>query len=238
MQNTVTNRQMVLLLFVTLSTSSVATIAKTMALSAGRGAWLTILLMALVFGALAAMMVHLNKMFDGKTLLEYSRELTGGFAGTVIGLFYLVYFFVFSVFYCNSFTSLVQADFLLKTPAWGLLVAGMPVYGLIAYKGIRNAARLAEIVGVLFFLVSVILLVSMMIEGTFSYVLPLFNISEIGKYIRALKEAAEPFLGIELLLLIPFMKKDDKTKKRARQPFGGLSASPCFTSSMYTAAMQ
>ena len=215
MQNTVSKRQMVFILFVTLSTSSVATIAKTMATSAQHGAWLTILIASLVFGGMAGLIIKLNQMNEGKMLYEYSRELTGKYVAFLIGLFYLAYFFTFSVFYCDSFDLLIKSSFLMKTPVWAMLLAGMPIYGVIAYKGIRNLGRLAELIGLIFLVVTVILLVSMLLQGTFSFVLPLYNPADTGKYLLALKNTIEPFIGIEVLLVIPFIKGDKKMAKTA-----------------------
>lgn len=215
MQNTVTNRQMAFVLFITISTSSVSLLAKTMALSAGHGAWITLLLASLIFAAITALIVKLNQLNEGKTLYEYSQALVGKQVGLLIGLFYVAYFFLFSLYYCNSFSVLVKANFLAKTPVWAMLLAGMPVYGTIAYKGIRNIGRLAEIIGLVFLVVTVILFVSMLFQGTFSFILPLFNASDIGKYFLALKDTAEPFLGIEVLLIIPFLKKNKRAPKVA-----------------------
>ncbi len=215
MQRTITNRQMVFILFTTISTASVVTIAKTMAMSAGHGAWLTLLLASILFSVMAGLIVKLNQMNEGKMLYEYSQKLTGKFIAVIIGLFYLVYFFVFSLYLCNTFDLLIKSSFLIKTPVWAMLLAGMPIYGFIAYKGIRNIGRLAEIFGILFLLVTVILFVSMLLQGTFSFILPLYNPAETGKYLLSLKDTIEPFLGIELLLVIPFTNKNKKAAKTA-----------------------
>ncbi len=215
MQNTVSKRQMVFILFVTLSTSSVVTIPKTMATSAQHGAWLTILIASLAFGAMAGLIVKLNQMNEGKMLYEYSRELTGKYVAFLIGVFYLAYFFTFSLFYCNSFDLLIKSSFLMKTPVWAMLLAGMPVYGVIAYKGIRNLGRLAEIIGLVFLVVTVILFISMLLQGTFSFILPLYNPADTGKYLIALKDTIEQFIGIEVLLVIPFIKAEKKMAKTA-----------------------
>ncbi|MCE5236430.1 MAG: GerAB/ArcD/ProY family transporter [Clostridiaceae bacterium] len=215
MRNTVTNRQVVFILFITLSTSSVATVAKTMAVSAGHGAWLTLLLVSIIFGLIATVIVKLNRLHEGKTLYQYSRELVGKYAAFAIGLIYLAYFFLFSLQLCNTFNQIIKSGFLLKTPVWAMLLAGMPIYGIIAYRGIRNIGRLAEIVGLTFLVVAIILFVSMLFQGTFSFVLPLYYPPDTGKYLLSLKDAIEPFLGVEVLLLIPFTKKSKKLSMTA-----------------------
>lgn len=215
MRNTVTNRQVVFIMFITISTSSIVTVAKTMAISAGHGAWFTLLLASLIFGSVAAVIVRLNQLHEGKTLYEYSREIVGKFPAFVIGLFYLAYFFLFSLQLCNSFNQVIKTGFLMKTPVWAMLLAGMPIYGTIAYRGIRNIGRLAELVGLSFLVVAIILFVSMLFQGTFSFALPLYYPPDTGKYLLSLKDAIEPFLGVEVLLLIPLTKKNKKMSRTA-----------------------
>lgn len=215
MQNTVTNRQMVFILFTTITSTSASSLAKTMATSAGQGAWITLLLASLVFAAVAVLIVKLNQLNEGKTLYEYSQALVGKRAGFLIGFFYAAYFTLFLLFYSNSFILLIKANFMPKTPVWALLLAGMPVYGTIAYKGVRNIGRLAEIMGLVIFVFLILLYISMLVQGTFSFILPLYNASDTGKYLLALKDAVDPYLGIEVLLLIPFMAKSKSTPRAA-----------------------
>ena len=76
-----------------------------------------------------------------------------------------------------------------------------------------NAGRLAEIVGILFLVVSVILSVTMLIEGRLEYILPLYVKSETGRYFGAIKNTLHQFIGIALLSLIPVSKSDKKMSK-------------------------
>jgi spore germination protein len=75
--NTITNRQMIFILFVTLTSASIVDIPKVMAESAGSGSWTTLLLTAAIVGVLAAVIVRLNHAFSGMILYDYSRELMG-----------------------------------------------------------------------------------------------------------------------------------------------------------------
>ena len=58
MTNTITNRQMAFILFLTLTCYTIVTISKDMAESAGTGSWLTILVTALIFGLVAMGIVY------------------------------------------------------------------------------------------------------------------------------------------------------------------------------------
>jgi spore germination protein len=100
-----------------------------------------------------------------------------------------------------------MANFLFITPWRVLLLAGMPLYGFIAYKGATNAARLAEIIGSLFFIIAIIIFATMLIEGRKNYILPLFDSTEVDNYFFSVKDAIEQFWGLEILLFIPLSRK-------------------------------
>jgi hypothetical protein len=61
--------------------------------------------------------------------------------------------------------------------------------------------------------VAAVIYVTMLIQGDFNYLLPLFNASDTGKYIAATKEALPSFLGIEVLTIIPMTKRNKKASR-------------------------
>lgn len=215
MNNSITNRQMFFILLLTLTSLTPIVFAQTMSLSAGQGAWFTILLTALVFAAMAAVLVKLHKMYEGKSLFDYSRDIAGRYASYAFAIYYILYFFTVAVYLLIGFTALIHADFLIETPEWAVLLAGLPVYGLMAYRGITNVARLTEIYGIVFLILSIIINVTMIIEGNINHLLPVFNPSEAGQYILSTKDALIAFLGIEVLTIVPFTKKNKKAPLKA-----------------------
>lgn len=213
MKNTVTNRQLFYLLFVTLTTSSLIPAAKDLAVSAGHGAWIPLILTALLFAVMASIIIRLNSMFPGDTLFEYSGKIFWKFVPYLLAVIYILYFSAISCYYCTTFFALIKANFLPETPEWALLLFTMPFLGLIAYRGITNAARLVVIVGFLFLFVSVILFVTMFFEGQLSHVLPLFIKSELGSCFTAIKDSFRLYTGISILTLIPISQANKKPSK-------------------------
>ena len=206
---------MVFFLFVTLTTVSLITLPKDMAAQAKQGAWVTILLTALLFGVMAAIIVKLSKMHNGKVLFDYSRELTGRFMSYTFAVFYVLYFLVVNAYLSAYFVTILRYDFLPKTPQWATLLLGIPLFGFIAFKGITNTARLLEIFGLLLLIASVVICISMYFEGDVKHLLPVFTPSRIGDYISSIKNALFAFLGIEILTVIPMSKENKKAPRVA-----------------------
>ena len=213
MKGSVTNRQLVFVVFIACVALTTITLPHNMALSAGRGAWLTLLLSGLIFGIMAVIIVKLNRMYEGKMLVEYSRDIAGGFVSYALGIFYALYFLLFELTLLNTSSKVAQVNFMFKSPQWALIFILIPVFGYIAYKGRTTAARLAEIFCIWFLIIAGATYITMLIQGDFRYLLPLFNASKTGQYIAAAKEAFPSFLGMEVLTILPMTKKNVKAPK-------------------------
>ena len=210
MTNTITKRQLFFILFLTLTCYTVVGIAKEMAETAGSGAWLTILATGLVFALGASVIVSLNNMFKGQMLFEYAPSLVTKPVTYMLSIYYVLYFLFILVFLITGFSKLLKADFFPETPLWSFPLLGLPVFCYIAHKGVTNVARLAEIVGLIFFLTGTFVHILMATEGEVNRILPFFNPQEIGRYIEGFKSSIFPFLGIEVLLAFPLAQKSAK----------------------------
>ncbi len=215
MTNTITNKQMFFILLLSLTSYSIVVIAKDLAASAGTGAWLVILITSLIFGLAAMVIVKLGTMFAGQSLFEYAPGLIGKPFTVLISLYYIIYLFFILVFLVYSLSRMLHFDFFPKSPMWSFPLLGLPVYCYVAYKGITNVARLAEIVGIGFFITAIIVHIVMATEGNLDSILPLFNTADLGKYASGFNYSIFSFLGIELLLAMPQSAKNKKPVKKA-----------------------
>mgnify|MGYP001272990877 CR=1 FL=1 len=215
MTNAITNRQLFFMLLLSLTSYSLVVIAHDMAQTAGTGSWLVIMVTALVFGAAASALVRLTRMFEGQTLFDYAPSLISKPGTYALCLYYVVHFLLILVFLVMELARLLNLDFFPRSPLWSFPLLGLPVFCYVAYKGITNVARLSEIVGIVFFATGIIVHIMMTIEGRVSRILPLFNPAEMGQYLKGFKPSVFPFLGIEIMLVMPFTRKINKNAGRA-----------------------
>ncbi len=217
MDNTITCRQIFFILLLTLTCYTVVSISKEMAEAAGTGAWITILATALVFALAAACVVYVGNRYRGQMLFDYAPSLITKPGAYALALFYIIYFLFILVLLITSFSKLLAADFFPKTPVWAFPLLGIPLFCYIAYKGVTNTARLAEIIGIVLILTAVFVHTLMMTEGRVNRILPLFNPAEAGRYIAAIEKSIFPFLGIEVLFVFPLSPRI--TKRPVRTAF-------------------
>ncbi len=219
-KSAVTNRQIFFLLYLTLTTYTIINIPKVLAQQAGRAAWVPILLVAAVFSLFVIIIVHLGNMFPGKMLFEYSQEIVGKFLAYVLSFYMVVYFSMVAIFFNIQLANVLKAEFFPKTPFWAMLIAGVAVFGCIAYKGVNSVARFFEIIGPIYLFTAIATHVIMLTQGNLNSIQPLFQASQMPRYLTATKDVILSFLGIEILMIIPFTR--DNGKKATRVAFFSL----------------
>lgn len=220
MTNTINNRQLFFIIVLVVTIYITITIPRTAAVSAGTGSWIPLLINTLIFAVATTTVIRLNNMFPGKTLVDYTKVILGKVMAGVLGVFFMLYFLGVGVFLSTQMVSLLQAEFYPKTPQWAMLLIGIPIYGAIAYKGITNVARLVEIYGAVYLVIATAVHIIMMTQGMSYSILPLFDKAEAGRYIVAVKDTIIPFLGIELITMIPFTRQNGK--KAVKTAFWGM----------------
>lgn len=211
--NSVTNRQMVFMIFLFLTSYSTIDLPQIMAEKAGRSSWIPIMAASLIFGIAAVFIVKLNNLFPGKVFVDYCREITGRFLSGMIIMVYLLYSLSIGIYLKLKMIDLVQCNFLPKTPKAVILLTGILLFGYVSYKGVTNVARIFEIIGILFLLVTVGICIIILSQGMIYNILPFFNISNTKNILTAMKDLATPFTGSGILFIVPFTKQNKKAPK-------------------------
>ena len=214
MSNSITNRQQVLVLYVALTSFSLTIIPKILAENTGSGGWLTFIVEAIIFGIFAIIISSLNSKYKGLTLYEYSQKIVGKFLTYIIAAIFIIYFLLITMFLCQTLVSIITGNFLFETPPLIIYFSTLVVCGYGAYKGIRNMARLLEIFTVLSIFAVLILHSLMLMQGNVEYIQPLFIPSKINLYMSGLWKFVLPFLGIEVLTIIPMSDQNKKSGLR------------------------
>jgi len=213
--NSITNRQMFFIIFLTLTTYTTIDLPKIMAQTTGRSSWIPIITASIIFGLAAVIITKLNNMFQGKVFFDYSQEIVGKFFAYLIAVYFILHFLIVGVYLKLKLVGLLTSNFLPKTPQFAMLVFGILLFAYVSYKGITNIARMFEICGIMFLVITVGICLVMLFQGMSANVLPLFNPNEAKQYLGATKHFVTPYSGIEVLLIIPFTPINKKAPKVA-----------------------
>lgn len=210
MAEQVTNRQMFFIIVITLSGFSVIELPKIMAQSAGTGSWITLMIGAIIFSSLAAVIAYLGNLFQGQTIFEYSQLLVGKIGTYFICTIYLIYFMIILAFLNRYVAEVIKTELLIKTPIWCTMLLLLLFSGYAASKGFTNVGRILEYYGVIILFVTIGMHILMFINGNLMNIQPFYDSAEAIKYMTALPEAIFLFLGYEVLTIIPFSKNNGK----------------------------
>ena len=210
MEKRISNRQLFFLVFVIISGFTMISIPKIMANSAGTGAWIPISIGMIVFSLIISMVISLNSMFKGETLFEYSTKLVGKPLTYVFTIIYMFYFYVVASMIIRANSELVKLELLPKTPIWVTVITIIFFATYAASKGLTNVGRIMEFFGTIIIAFYILLVVIMLIYGDWLNTLPLFDSKEIPSYIKALPLTIMPFLGFEIITVVPITGKNKK----------------------------
>ena len=195
MTNSITNRQMFFILILTLTTYTTIGLPKIVAEKAGRTGWILILGVALLFSGAAAIITKLNNRFQGKAMFDYSVEIVGKLASRGIAVYYLVYFVLVGIYLNDELIKFLTSNFLPKTPQTLLLAFSIILFAYVAFKGVTNVARLYEIIGPLFLVMTIVLCVIMMFQGMSYNIRPLLQSERCPIPPGAVSVSYVPFRG-------------------------------------------
>lgn len=210
MHNHVTNRQLFFIVFFTLVSYTVVELPKIMAESVGTGAWITIIIASIFFIFPVWTITYLGNTFKEKTLFEYSQLLVGKFITYIFVGIYFIYFFIVLAMINRGIAEIVKTDLLPKTPIWAISLLIIVVSAYAASKGITNLGRMLEYNGVMIIIFLTAIHTIMFANGDIMNIRPLYNVDDIGKYIKGSFEVITAFLGFEILTVIPLSKENGK----------------------------
>ncbi len=216
MDNKIHLRQVILLLFVAVTTTySIIDMPKFMAQSFDRSSWLPIILGAFVFAAAVSLIAQINCMYQGKVFFDYTNEIMGKFFAYFFSIFYILYFIIIETNLNIKLVGILSANFLPKTPYYIFLAVSIGLSAFLAKKGLTNVCRLIEITGILFLVVTIFICIVMITNGNKNNILPLFNKNDFNNIAQSVREIILPFAGVEVLLIVPFAKGYKNVAKKA-----------------------
>ncbi|SKC85608.1 GerAB/ArcD/ProY family transporter [Maledivibacter halophilus] len=212
MNNTLTDRQIAFILFGIVVGYGIMPMAKNVAEGAGTGGWFTLLIATIISIIFTYMVTYLGYVHRNKTIYEYSEILVGKFLTKIFMIIYIVYFFLFFTIIVRMSSEVIRLTILLKTPVWVLCLLFLIVVYYAVSRGIRTIARICEIYGLMIIIFLLIIQISIFTQGEIVNLKPFFVIDDIKLYISAISTIIFPFIGIEILTVIPFDKKENSKR--------------------------
>lgn len=211
MNKTLTNKQIIFLVFTYVVGYGIISLPKNITKQLGTGGWISILVGNLIIIFCAYLFIYLAKNFNNKTIDEYSKILTNKFISYIIIAVLIIYSLSTGIVIIKLLSKTVKLSFLLNTPTWALTVTLIAVCLYTLLNEISILARVFEIFAIIFIIFALILDIATLSQGKLTNLQPFF-ILEFDKLYKVLPELIFPFTGIEVLCVLP-IDSNKKNKK-------------------------
>ncbi|GKX28004.1 germination protein BB [Vallitalea longa] len=202
MNRTLTNKQIIFLIFSYIVGYGIISLPKNIAEHLGTGGWIAIVTGDIIIIFCAYLFIYLAKTFNNKTIFEYSKILTGTLISyliiSVIGIYSIATATITIKLSCET----IKLSFLLNTPTWALTIVLVLVCFYTLLNDIKVLARVFGIFSIIFIIFALILDIATFSQGNLTNLQPFFII-DINALYKVMPKLIFPFIGIEILAVIP-----------------------------------
>jgi len=129
---------------------------------AGRDAWLSLAGAWFLDVLLAIVYAYMGLRFPGQNTVQYSISILGKYAGRIVGMMFLLFYFLIASLLMRALTELISSFFLLRTPIALTLAMCFMVVAYGVKKGIEAIARTCEVLGPIY-LISLVVMFALLV---------------------------------------------------------------------------
>ncbi|EJO5346198.1 endospore germination permease [Clostridium botulinum] len=204
-------------LFATIITSvigiSVFSYASDLCSIVGNDGWIVIIISALISLGLIYIMYLIIKFNNYNEFYKIVSDNCGRVLGNFIALSFIFYNIVYVSNGLRGFIEEMKLYLLEKTPTEFLIIISIIVATYLIRGEVDTLVKFNEVVFWISFIPVIFVLIFAFYQGDFTNLLPVLD-NKPSNYITATWTSITRFKGIEIVfLLIPFMKKKNKTSK-------------------------
>ncbi|GAA0177547.1 GerAB/ArcD/ProY family transporter [Clostridium sediminicola] len=209
MNKSLTNRQIAFIIFGIVSGYGILSLPKTIAESSGTGGWFTLLIATIIVMIFTYIITYLGYVHEDKTIYEYNQIIVGKGIASIFIIIYCLYFFMLFTMGTRMACEAIKQTVLIKTPIWALIMLFYLVMYYAVAKRLCTIAKVCEIYGAIIIISAIVIHLAMTTQGKVINLKPFFVIEDIKEYFKATSVTIFPFLGIEILTIVPFNKKNN-----------------------------
>lgn len=210
MNNSLTNRQIAFIIYCTIVGFGIINLPRDVVDVGETGGWVSLVILTLVSIAITYIITYVSYVSEEKGLYEYCEMLIGKFFAYILIIVYAVYFFLFFTMITRIYSETVRITILPKTPPWSIALFFFIVVNYSLKKGLNVIARVCEIYGIINIIGNIFMGVILFTQGKSINLRPAFVKEDILTYIVGAPKLVFIFLGVEMILFIPFNKKNNK----------------------------
>lgn len=210
MNESVTNRQIVFMLFAAIVCYGSVNLPNDTAIAAGTGGWISLIFTTAIVCLFTYLITYIGYNNENQTLFEYGKKLLGKTVGKLITIIYIIYFLIVFSVLLRAYSELIIIIFLHDTPVWAMSLFFLLVVAYALTKSLAIIGRIAEIYAPVALIGFIFIHIIMATQGNLLNIKPILGSENVMTYVKASYKFLLPFLGSEILMFIPINKKINK----------------------------
>lgn len=182
-------------------------------LNTGSSSWINVIIISIIALTFTFIICKIFKKFPNQDIVDISYYLGGNFLKAIIGIAYILFFFILSVFFICYFANAIKLIYFNNTPLVILLILFIIPPFVINKYGFKSISSIS-LIFVPFILISIIILFFGSAEKfTIQHIFPILGFGVKETFFYGLTNIfAFSALGY-IFFLNPFLKKSDDFKK-------------------------
>lgn len=209
----ISSLQMAVMMYPTIVATAVLGVPGITAQYAGNDLWLSPIWASLIGYATVYIAYRLHQLYPNQTVIQFSEQIIGRFAGKIIGFLYLFFYIPITGQIIRTYGEFIVDSFLVNTPISLIMASMVFLCAFTVRGGLEVLGRVAELFSPLFLLPLLVLIILLSPDFEVKNVFPVFE----GGMMPSFKGAVVPggwftefFLIIFLLPFLADMKKGMK----------------------------
>lgn len=211
MKEHLTNKQIAFYIFGIVVGYGIVSLPKQAAEYASTAGWISIAMCTIVSLVGMYIITFLNYTYKNMTFDEYSKTLVGKFISNIFMILFIIYLFLLSSMSLRDTANIIKNSILIKTPPWTIIFVLLILCYYALSKGLQVIGKLCELYGFAIIISAIIINTVSFTEGDILNLLPVLGFNGLIGPLKSSKHLMLSFIGGELLLIVPFNDKNNKS---------------------------
>lgn len=183
---------------------------------AKQDAWISTFIAMVVAILIMYFATKVNLLHPTETLIEIIQTILGKWIGKIIAISFFIMWYTVTPIIMRQSTEVIKEMLLPRTPIFIIVFPMVVLAAYATFQGLESIARCSEIVGPVMFLVYTVLVVLILKEIQWKYVLPIYSNTGVLPILKGALSPASFLCGSisMIMMLAPFMVEPNKAPSR------------------------
>ncbi|KAB7706206.1 GerAB/ArcD/ProY family transporter [Bacillus aerolatus] len=171
----ISSLQMAMLMYPTIVATAILSVPGITATYAKQDLWLSPILASLIGFVTVYIAYKLHKLYPEQTVIQFSEQILGQFAGKVLGFLFLFFYIQTTGHMIRAYSEFIVGSFLFKTPISAIIVSMTLLCAFAVHGGLEVVGRVAQLFFPVFVIPIILLILLLIPDFEIGNILPILE---------------------------------------------------------------